>query len=152
MIDDDSTALQHNIYDARVWRRASAIFSVFLRNGHDGRQAIEDQLEMAEASGLISEADYDTVITTDLLWNGQRRQSSEAATLVVKVSWLATLQNLEQVSNAVAVLQKIGVRAFPVVVAKEWPTEVRAKALHNRVAIIHNETTDKASWVLAQEK
>lgn len=150
MIEDDID-IQRDIYDARIWRRAPGIFSVFLRNGHDGRQAIEDQLEMAEANGLIGEVDYDTVITTDLLWIGQLRQSSETATLVIKVAWQAALQNLEQVINAAMILHKIGVRSFPVVVAKEWPTEVRAEALCKRVTVIRDETADRTSWILAQE-
>lgn len=151
MIDDD-TDLQRDHYDARIWRRVSSIFSLFLRNGHDGRHAIEDQLEMAEANGLIGEADYDTVITTDLLWRGQLKQSRQAATLLIKVSWQATLQHLEQVGNAATILHNIGVHAYPVVVAKKWPTEVQVEALRNWVAMIHDETVDKASWVLAQER
>jgi hypothetical protein len=138
--------IQSDIYEAKVWRKAHAIFCAFLCGGHDGRPEITERLEMAEANNIISDDEYGEVVTADLLWSGQLKQSQEEISLVIEVSWFAEPHDLDRAANRAAILRKIGLHAFPVVAAKEWIDALRAEALQRKIAIVHDYHTDKASW------
>ncbi|MEZ4730852.1 MAG: hypothetical protein R3E79_27330 [Caldilineaceae bacterium] len=149
-LDRSVAELKGDTYESNFVRKADAIFGLFVRRGHDGRQEIANQLEMAEADQKVSDHEFTQVMAADLLWNGRSKQLSENISLVVEVSWLAEPHDLERAINRAAILRKIGLRAFPVVAAKEWADEVRSAALQRKIAIVHDYTADKVSWETAQ--
>lgn len=108
------------------------------------------QIDTAEADHQLSDDEFTQVMATDLLWNGRSKQLPEGISLVVGVSWFAEPHDLEHAIRRAAILRQIGLRAFPVVAAKEWTDEVRAEALRRKVAIIQDYNADKLSWEAAR--
>ncbi len=149
-LDRSVAELKGDNYESNFVRKADAILGTFVRRGHDGRQEIATKLEVAEAENQISDEDYTQVMAADLLWNGRSKQIAEDISLVVEVSWFAEQHDLERAVNRASILRQIGLRAFPVVAAKEWVDEVRAEALRRKVTIIYDYNADKASWESAR--
>jgi hypothetical protein len=149
-VDRSVAELKGDNYESNFVRKADAILGAFVRRGHDGRQEIATKLDVAEAANQISDEDYTQVMAADLLWNGRSKQIAEDISLVVEVSWFAEQHDLERAVNRASILRQIGLRAFPVVAAKEWVDEVRAEALRRKVAIIYDYNADKVSWESAR--
>ncbi|MCB0060750.1 MAG: hypothetical protein KDE19_01500 [Caldilineaceae bacterium] len=145
-MERDIGDLKGDSYENGVIRRADAIFGSFLRRGRDGRQEVANQLEAAEDTGQITDRDYDLVFAADLLWNGRSKDTREAVTLVVEISWFAEQHDVDRAVSRAQVLRHIGLQAIPVVAAKVWPEELRIEALEQGVAIVDEYRADKASW------
>jgi hypothetical protein len=148
-IEGDVARLKGDSYENNVNKKADSIFGFGLRRGHDSRNEIGLQLDLAEEAGQISADESIQVLAADLLWSGRVKQSNEPMTLVVESSWLAEPRDIERALMRAMILSKIGVRSLPVVAAREWPNDVQQTAYAQKVIIVHEYSLDKTSWGLA---
>jgi hypothetical protein len=138
--------LKGSSYENDIRSKANAIFGYLLRRGHDARNEIGARLDVAEQVDQITGDDYTQVLASDLLWSGQLKGSNEPTTLVVEVSWWAEVSDLERAMLRAAILQKLGLRAIPVVAAREWSDRARQEAQRRGVVVVEQFSVDRSSW------
>ncbi|MDM8527360.1 hypothetical protein QUF58_04040 [Anaerolineales bacterium HSG24] len=135
-------------YESRIINRADSIFGRYMRRGHDARNKIGLLLEEAEDNGLITEQEHDHVLSLDLLWQGKQKRTKTDIVLAIEVSWWAEETDITRAVSRAAILQKIGLTAFPLVAGFEWSEEMMALARQQNVVVMINTTIDEESWLI----
>jgi uncharacterized protein YdcH (DUF465 family) len=126
--------------------KAISIFGRYLQRGRDVTSEVADQLRTAEDAGKITEQEFDQVLATDLLWEGQLRRTEDKVILVIETSWLAEIADVERAVTRANILRRIGLRALPVVAGREWTEEANEAAREQKVVMTTNGLVDKTSW------
>ena len=126
--------------------RAAAIFGILLTAGQDATQEVIQRLRVAQQSNRVSAQEYQSVLSADLLWSGKLWDTGEEVVLVLEVSWKVHESDVERAVQRAEVLRRAGLKALPVTAGQEWPQQVEALALRERVVITCDGRVDDASW------
>lgn len=129
--------------------RATAIFGFLLADGQDATQEVIQCLRAAQQASRVSAEEYQSVLNADLLWSGKLWETGEEVVLVVEASWKVHESDVERAVQRAEVLRRAGLKALPVTAGEEWPQQVEALALRERVVITQNGRVDDASWQAA---
>jgi hypothetical protein len=129
--------------------RAASIFGRLLTAGQDATQEVIRQLRAAQQASRVSAEEYQSVLDADLLWAGELWDTDEELILVLEASWKVHERDVERAAQRAEVLRRIGLKALPVAAGKEWPQQVEALALRERVVITRDGRVDDASWQAA---
>jgi len=133
-------------------RKADSIFGLYVKRGREVTSPVGEQLYNAVNAGTILEQERVNVLAADLLWGGQLYETGEEIILVIEASWLGEETDVERAAERASILRKIGLRALPVVAAKEWAAGIPEMAYDRKVAMTTNGRIDKDSWQAAWEK
>jgi rubrerythrin len=129
--------------------RAASIFGRLLTAGQDATEEVIRQLRAAQQAGRVSAEEYQSVLDADLLWRGKLWDTDEEVILVLEASWKVHESDVERAAQRAGVLRRIGLKALPVTAGKEWPEQVEALAIQERVVITRDGRVDDASWQAA---
>jgi len=129
--------------------RAAAIFGRLLTAGQDATQEVSQRLRAAQQAGRVSAEEYQSVLNADLLWSGRLWETGEEVILVVEASWTVHESDVERAVQRAEVLRRAGLKALPVTAGEEWPEQVEALALRERVVITRDGRVDDTSWQAA---
>jgi hypothetical protein len=129
--------------------RAAAIFGRLLAAGQDATQEVIQCLRAAEQANRVSAQEYQSVLNADLLWSGKVWDTGEEVILVLEASWKVHESDVERAAQRAEVLRRAGLKALPVTAGEEWPEQVEALALRERVVIAQDGRVDDASWQAA---
>lgn len=129
--------------------RAAAIFGRLLAAGQDATQEVIRHLRAAQQASRLSAKEYQSVLNADLLWNGKLWETGEEVILVLEASWKVHENDVERAVQRAEVLRRAGLKALPVTAGEEWPQQVEALALRERVVITRDGRVDDASWQAA---
>ena len=129
--------------------RAASIFGRLLTAGQDATREVVQQLHAAQQANRVSAEEYQSVLDADLLWRGKLWDTDEEVILVLEASWKVHESDVERAAQRTEVLRRIGLKALPVTAGKEWPEQVEALALRERVVITRDGRVDDASWQAA---
>ncbi|MGA9349064.1 MAG: hypothetical protein WBW48_09705 [Anaerolineae bacterium] len=129
--------------------RAAAIFGRLLAAGQDATQEVVQRLRAAQQEGCLSAEEYQSVLNADLLWSGKLWDTGEEVVLVLEASWKVHESDVERAAQRAEVLRRTGLKALPVTAGEEWPEQVEALALRERVVITQDGRVDDASWQAA---
>jgi len=129
--------------------KAVAIFGIYLRKGQDASEMVADLLYEAQEDSRISEAERRQVLAADLLWSGEERRSKQPIVLVMEAAWLAEIDDVQRALARAAILQKLGLRALPIVGSEEWTDSATELARAERVVRATNGYLDPESWQAA---
>ena len=129
--------------------RAAAIFGRLLTAGQDATQEAIRHLRAAEQANRVSAKEYQSVLNADLLWSGKLWDTGEEVILVLEASWKVHENDVERAVQRAEVLRRAGLKALPVTAGEEWPQQVEALALRERVVITQDGRVDDVSWQAA---
>jgi len=129
--------------------RIPAIFGFLLTDGQDTTQEVIQRLRAAEQANRVSAEEFQSVLDADLLWSGKLWDTDEEVILVLEASWKVHESDVERAVQRAEVLRRVGLKALPVTAGEEWPDEVEALALRERVVITRNGRVEDASWQAA---
>ena len=129
--------------------RAAAIFGRLLKAGQDATPEVVQRLRAAEQANRVSAQEYQSVLNADLLWSGKLWDTDEEVILVLEASWKVHESDVERAAQRAEVLRRAGLKALPVTAGEEWPEQVEALALRERVVITQDGRVDEASWQTA---
>ena len=129
--------------------RAAAIFGLLLAPGQDATQEVIRRLRAAQQANRVSAEEFQSVLDADLLWSGKLWDTGEEVILVLEVSWKVHENDVERAVQRAEVLRRAGLKALPVTAGEEWPQQVEALALRERVVVTRNGQVDDASWQAA---
>ncbi|MBL7184643.1 MAG: hypothetical protein ISS50_09375 [Anaerolineae bacterium] len=129
--------------------RATAIFGFLLADGQDATQEVIQRLRAAEQTNRVSAEEFQSVLDADLLWSGELWDTGEEVILVLEASWKVHEKDVERAVQRAEILRRAGLKALPVTAGEEWPRQVEALALRERVVITQNGRVDDASWQAA---
>jgi hypothetical protein len=129
--------------------RAAAIFGRLLTAGRDATQEVIQRLRVAQQANRVSAEEYQSVLNADLLWSGRLWDTGEGVVLVLEASWKVHESDVERAVQRAEVLRRAGLNALPVTAGEEWPDQVEALALRERVVITRDGRVDDASWQAA---
>lgn len=130
--------------------KATGIFGRYLRRGRDVTDRVGIALYEALQAGQISDSEQEAVLAADVLWAGKlHRQPDVEVVLVLEASWVAEETDVIRAATRAEVLRRIGLKAMPVVGAREWNENTSALARQQKVVITANGYLDKESWQLA---
>ena len=129
--------------------RAAAIFGFLLKAGQDATPEVVQRLRTAQQASRVSAEEYQSVLNADLLWSGKLWDTGEEVVLVLEASWKVHERDVERAVQRAKVLRRAGLKALPVTAGEEWPQQVEALALRERVVIAQDGRVDDASWQAA---
>ena len=107
------------------------------------------RLRAAQQANHVSAKEYQSVLSADLLWIGKLWETGEEVLLDLEASWKVHESDVERAAQRAEVLRRAGLKALPVTAGEEWPEQVEALALQERVVITRNGQVDDASWQAA---
>ena len=129
--------------------RAAAIFGRLLTAGRDATEEVVRCLRAAQQASRVSAEEYQGVLNADLLWSGELWETGEEVILVLEASWKVHENDVERAVQRAEILRRAGLKALPVTAGEEWPQQVEALALRERVVVTRNGRVDDASWQAA---
>ena len=148
-IKQDVGVLKGESHEQFYQRKADAIFGRYLKRGREATEWVADQLQVGLETGQISESAYDQVLSADLLWGGQVRETGAEIVLVLEASWLVEPHDIERAANRAAILRQLKLKALAVVAGKEWAEGVAELAREQKAVLVTNGKVDSASWQAA---
>lgn len=118
-------------------QKAGSYLGALLKGGRDASELVNEILNEAEESGLITPQEADYVRASDLLWVGSVRRgkfANEQIIIVAEISWVVDEQDVERAIEKAQILKRAGVWAVPFISGEEWVSqEVKQKALQQFV-------------------
>ncbi len=126
--------------------KASGIFGLYLRKGHDVKSDVSDQLYEAMEKGQISEDEIRRALAADLLWGGVLRKSNQNIVLVMEASWRVEVEDVERAAERSDILQRAGIAALPVAGGDEWDDKATKLAQKKQVVTVTYGKPDPAAW------
>jgi hypothetical protein len=134
LLHDDASKLKGYALETRYRNHAMAYFAPMVRRTHvlDGDE-LQTLLEEAIERGQLSEAETLDIILADVIIRGRRRADSAEVYLVVEVSWVVDLYDVERAVRRSSLLSKIGTPALAVVAGETVLGE--AASLANRLHV-----------------
>jgi hypothetical protein len=134
LLHDDASKLKGYALETRYRNHAMAYFAPMVRRTHvlDGDE-LQTLLEEAIERGQLSEAETLDIILADVIIRGRRRADSAEVYLVVEVSWVVDLYDVEHAVRRSSLLSKIGTPTLAVVAGETVLGE--AASLANRLHV-----------------
>jgi hypothetical protein len=134
LLHDDTSKLKGYALETRYRNHAMAYFAPMVRRAHvlDGDE-LQALLEEAVERGQLSEAETLDIILADVIIRGRRRADSAEMYLVVEVSWVVDLYDVERAVRRSSLLSKIGTPTLAVVAGETALGE--AASLANRLHV-----------------
>ncbi len=118
-------------------QKAGSYLGALLKGGRDASELVNEILNEAEESGLITPKEADYVRASDLLWVGLVRRGkfvNEQIIIVAEISWVVDEQDVERAIERSQILKRVGAWAVPFVSGEEWVSqELKQKALQQFV-------------------
>ncbi len=118
-------------------QKAGSYLGALLKGGRDASELVNEILNEAEESGLITPQEADCVRAADLLWVGSVRRgkfANEQIIIVAEISWVVDEHDVERAIEKAQILKRAGVWAVPFISGEEWVSqEVKQKALQQFV-------------------
>ncbi len=118
-------------------QKAGSYLGALFKGGRDATELVNEILDKAESSGLITPQEADYVRAADLLWVGVVRRglfANEQVLIVAEVSWVVDEQDVERALEKAKILKRAGAWAVPFVSGEEWVSqELKQKALQQFV-------------------
>jgi polyhydroxyalkanoate synthesis regulator phasin len=126
--------------DRERWYRdkAHAVFGRLVLKGKHFEEKAAEILWDAYKRGQISKEERDEVLSSDLLWSGER--DGKFVVLVVEVSFTISQDDFERAKKRAEILRKLGILAIPVVGGVELGKEVK---LDDVVCIVDGKFDDE---------
>jgi chromosome segregation ATPase len=126
--------------DRERWYRdkAHAVFGRLVLKGKPFEEKAAEILWDAYKRGQISKEERDEVLSSDLLWSGER--DGKFIVLVVEVSFTISQEDVERAKKRAEILRKLGILAIPVVGGVELGKEVK---LDDVVCIVDGKFDDE---------
>jgi chromosome segregation ATPase len=126
--------------DRERWYRdkAHAVFGRLVLKGKPFEEKAAEILWDAYKRGQISKEERDEVLSSDLLWSGER--DGKFVVLVVEVSFTISQEDVERAKKRAEILRKLGILAIPVVGGVELGKEVK---LDDVVCIVDGKFDDE---------
>jgi polyhydroxyalkanoate synthesis regulator phasin len=126
--------------DRERWYRdkAHAVFGRLVLKGKPFEEKAAEILWDAYKRGQISKEERDEVLSSDLLWSGER--DGKFVVLVVEVSFTISQDDFERAKKRAEILRKLGILAIPVVGGVELGKEVK---LDDVVCIVDGKFDDE---------
>jgi chromosome segregation ATPase len=118
--------------------RAHAVFGRIILKGKPFEEKAAEILWDAYKRGQISKEERDEVLSSDLLWSGER--DGKFVVLVVEVSFAISQDDIERAKKRAEILRKLGILAIPVVGGVEFGKEVK---LDDVVCIVDGKFEDE---------
>ena len=118
--------------------RAHAVFGRLVLKGKPFEEKAAEILWDAYKRGQISKEERDEVLSSDLLWSGER--DGKFVVLVVEVSFAISQDDVERAKKRAEILRKLGILAIPVVGGIELGKEVK---LDDVVCIVDGKFDDE---------
>jgi peptidoglycan hydrolase CwlO-like protein len=118
--------------------RAHAVFGRIILKGKPFEEKASEILWDAYKRGQISKEERDEVLSSDLLWSGER--DGKFVVLVVEVSFTISQNDIERAKKRAEILRKLGILAIPVVGGIELGKEVK---LDDVVCIVDGKFDDE---------
>jgi predicted RNase H-like nuclease (RuvC/YqgF family) len=118
--------------------RAHAVFGRVILKGKPFEERAAEILWNAYKRGQISKEERDEVLSSDLLWSGER--DGKFVVLVVEVSFTISQDDVERTKKRAEILRKLGILAIPVVGEVELGKEVK---LDDVVCIVDGKFDDE---------
>lgn len=123
-------------------QKAGSYLGTLLKGGRDASELVNEILDKAEASGLISSKEADYVRTADLLWVGSVKRgvfANEQIIIVAEISWVVDEKDVERAIEKAQILKRAGAWAVPFVSGEEWVSqELKQNALQRFVFCAEN--------------
>jgi hypothetical protein len=126
--------------DRERWYRdkAHAVFGRLVLKGKPFEEKAVEILWDAYKRGQISKEERDEVLSSDLLWSGER--DGKFVVLVVEVSFTISQYDVERAKKRAEILRKLGILAIPVVGGVELGKQVK---LDDVVCIVDGKFDDE---------
>jgi chromosome segregation ATPase len=126
--------------DRERWYRdkAHAVFGRLVLKGEPFEEKAAEILWDAYKRVQISKEERDEVLSSDLLWSGER--DGKFVVLVVEVSFTISQEDVERAKKRAEILRKLGILAIPVVGGVELGKEVK---LDDVVCIVDGKFDDE---------
>jgi DNA repair exonuclease SbcCD ATPase subunit len=126
--------------DRERWYRdkAHAVFGRLVLKGKPFEEKAVEILWDAYKRGQISKEERDEVLSSDLLWSGER--DGKFVVLVVEVSFTISQNDIERAKKRAEILRKLGILAIPVVGGVEIGKDVK---LDDVVCIVDGKFDDE---------
>jgi predicted RNase H-like nuclease (RuvC/YqgF family) len=126
--------------DRERWYRdkAHAVFGRLVLKGKPFEEKAAEILWDAYKRVQISKEERDEVLSSDLLWSGER--DGKFVVLVVEVSFTISQEDVERAKKRAEILRKLGILAIPVVGGVELGKEVK---LDDVVCIVDGKFDDE---------
>jgi chromosome segregation ATPase len=118
--------------------RAHAVFGRIILKGKPFEEKAAEILWDAYKRGQISKEERDEVLSSDLLWSGER--DGKFVVLVVEVSFAISQDDVERAKKRAEILRKLGILAIPVVGGVELGKQVK---LDDVVCIVDGKFDDE---------
>jgi predicted RNase H-like nuclease (RuvC/YqgF family) len=118
--------------------RAQAVFGRVILKGKPFEEKAAEILWDAYKRGQISKEERDEVLSSDLLWSGER--DGKFVVLVVEVSFTISQDDVERAKKRAEILRKLGILAIPVVGGVEIGKDVK---LDDVVCIVDGKFDDE---------
>jgi predicted RNase H-like nuclease (RuvC/YqgF family) len=118
--------------------RAHAVFGRVILKGKPFEEKAAEILWDAYKRGQISKEERDEVLSSDLLWSGER--DGKFVVLVVEVSFTISQDDVERAKKRAEILRKLGILAIPVVGGVEIGKDVK---LDDVVCIVDGKFDDE---------
>jgi predicted RNase H-like nuclease (RuvC/YqgF family) len=118
--------------------RAHAVFGRVILKGKPFEERAAEILWDAYKRGQISKEERDEVLSSDLLWSGER--DGKFVVLVVEVSFTISQDDVERAKKRAEILRKLGILAIPVVGGVEIGKDVK---LDDVVCIVDGKFDDE---------
>jgi predicted RNase H-like nuclease (RuvC/YqgF family) len=118
--------------------RAHAVFGRVILKGKPFEEKAAEILWDAYKRGQISKEERDEVLSSDLLWSGER--DGKFVVLVVEVSFTISQDDVERAKKRAEILRKLGILAIPVVGGVEIGKDVK---LDDVVCIVDGKFEDE---------
>ena len=129
-VTNDVDWLKGDQLERRYRERGPAYFAPLIRHAHvlssdEWVALVEGALDQRQ----ISEQEADSLLQTDAVVRGRRREDGEEVYLVVEVSWGVGISDVQRASERAATLGRIGKTTLPVV-AGSWVTPDAQEPAH----------------------
>jgi hypothetical protein len=119
-LTNDEADIKGVVLELRYQYRAHAYFAPLIRRTRVwSPEEIDTLLEAAGTQGLLSEAEADEIVLTDLLLRGRRREDNTEVYVVVEISWRIDPYDVERSVRRATLLSRLGTPAIPVVAGNE---------------------------------
>jgi len=136
-IGDDVAKMKEFYLEQRYYTRAPAYFGRIIRRVRavdygDLCQILEDAMDR----GILSEAERDDLLETDVVIHGRKQTDGEEVYLIVEVSWGIGLGDIERVLKRAQTFTKLGWKTLPVVAGGWASADVREAAKRDGVVVL----------------
>jgi len=141
VLKTDAGTLKGKSHESDIQRNVAGIFGRWVRRGHDGRNDLADAMFEAGAAA----DDVDEVLASDYIFTGILR-GQDSISLIIESSHFAEIHDINRAKTRAQLAVNAGIRAYPLVTAEIWSSDMIAAAEALGVIIVHGKRMNKESW------